>query len=324
MKVLAIRLGRFGDIVLLLPALALLKARLPDTHLALLTDTRWGPLAAMCPAIDEVITVDRIRMRDGSSWNALMEIRRLVADLRRRHFDAVIDCHGFRETNLLAWWSGASQRWGLKRADQSFLSFCFNRPWVIEDKSLHASESFVRLVEKFAPDPTSAVPATPLLIPADALHWADENLPAVPFIVLFVDAPVPERKWPLDRFVSAAIQIKETFKCESVVVGGRDQSLTLFPPAVRVFSELSIPRLAAIVGKARMLVSNDTGPMHLGPLLGVPTVGIFSVGIPTHFRPTGPVDRYVRGNPIETVTLDDVMKVVNQVWESTDRRDPRC
>ncbi len=87
-KILAIRLARFGDLVLLLPALALLKARLPDSHLTLLTDTRWGPLAEMCPAIDQVITVDRIKMRDGPAWRAIAGMLRLLRDLRRRRFDA--------------------------------------------------------------------------------------------------------------------------------------------------------------------------------------------------------------------------------------------
>src|SRR5262249_26424635 len=124
-KILAIRFARFGDIVLLLPALTLIKARLPGCYIALLTDRRWAPLASMCPAIDEVLSVDRIGMRDGRPIDAVARIFQLVKDLRRRKFDAAVDCHGFRETNLLSWFSGAPLRLGLKRFDQSFLGFCF-------------------------------------------------------------------------------------------------------------------------------------------------------------------------------------------------------
>src|SRR4030095_12692355 len=56
---LAIRFARFGDIVLLLPALNLLKARLPDSNLTFLTDSRWRDLAAMCPAIHQVFSSQR-------------------------------------------------------------------------------------------------------------------------------------------------------------------------------------------------------------------------------------------------------------------------
>jgi heptosyltransferase-1 len=321
-KVLAIRLGRFGDLVLLLPALALLKARLPECHLSLLTDARWTSLAGMCPAVDEIIAVDRLKMRDGPPWRATAGIVRLMSDLRRRGFDAVIDYHGFRETNLLTWWSGARARWGLKRFDQSFLGFCFNRPPVIEDKRLHASESFLKLTRSFAPQDNGALPQKPLAIPEDALRWAAESVPSVPFAVLFVDAPVPERIWPLDRFAELAKHIVSRYDCSVVVVGRNAHLLKRFDD-VRHFSDLSIPRLAALISRATILVSNDTGPMHLGPALGVPTIGLFSVGIPTHFRPTGPLDRYVLGNPIETVGVSEVVAAVNEVWKSIDRPDLR-
>ena len=120
----------------------------------------------MCPAIDEVITVDRIKMRDGPAWRAIIGMLRLMRDLRRRKFDATLDFHGFRETNLLTWWSGAPERWGLKRFDQSFFGFCFNRPPVVEDKSLHASEMFLRIVQGIAPIPTTAEPSPSLVVPS--------------------------------------------------------------------------------------------------------------------------------------------------------------
>lgn len=323
MRILAIRLARFGDIVLLLPALALLKARLPESHLTLLTDTRWGPLAEMCPAIDQVLTVDRVRMRDGPFWRAVAGMFRLAMDLRRRRFDKVIDCHGFRETNLLTWWSGAPQRWGLKRFDQSFFGFCFNQPPVLEDKSLHAFESFARLVQGVAPVSNSIVPSASIEIPPDALEWSRINLPSGRFVVLFVDAPVKERIWPLDRFARLADHIVTNLDRSVVVVGNSRQALNHFGPGVRVFSDLSIARLAAVIASASMLVSNDTGPMHLGPALNVPTIGIFSVGIPTHFRPTGAGDRYVQGNPIEKVGVEEVVEAVNLVWTANDRQDPQ-
>ena len=319
MRILAIRLARFGDIVLLLPAMTLLKARLPASHLTLLTDVRWAPLAAMCPAIDEVVTIDRIGMRDGSYWRAMPAICRLLADLRRRAFDATIDFHGFRETNLLAWCTGARQRLGLKRFDQSFFRFCFNLPPVLEDKSLHVSEVFLSIVRSFAPAALDASRKPLLAIPQDAANWVKENLRSAPFVVLYVDAPVKERIWPLDRFVTLADRIIADFRAAVVVVAGSGRTLPTFSAGVQVFSDLSIARLAAVIAAARMLVSNDTGPMHMGPALGTPTVGIFSVGVPTHFRPTGPWDRYVQGNPIERVEVTEVIGAINEVWTASDR-----
>lgn len=324
MKILAIRLARFGDIVLLLPALTLIKARLPASHLTLLTDRRWGPLAEMCPAIDDVLSIDRIGMRDGRMRPAVSQILGLVTDLRRRKFDAAVDCHGFRETSLLSRFSGAPYRLGLKRFDQSFLGFCFNQPPVIEDKALHASESFLRIAQRIAPVPTETQAGSSLVVPADADCWAMERLPPSPFVALFIDAPVPQRVWPLDRFAALSDYLMNNFGSSVVILGDSDQAHRVFSDRVRVLSGLSIPRLAAVIARASMLVSNDTGPMHLGPALGVPTLAIFSVGLPQHFRPTGPRDRYVRGNPIEKVTLSEVIAAANQIWRPSGRQDPRC
>jgi ADP-heptose:LPS heptosyltransferase len=311
-------LARFGDIVLLLPALTRLKAELPESHLTLLTDARWAPVAAMCPAIDEVLTMDRIGMRDGSYWNALREILRSRAKLRRMKFDAVIDFHGFRETNLIAWWSRAPKRLGLKRAGQSYLRFCFNLPPVLEDKSLHVSDMFVKVVEGLIPLPSRSQPRPLLAIPPDEIHRARTYLPASPFAVLYVDAPVPERIWPIDRFAKLADHIITHLGGSVVVVAGPGRKPKGFREGVIVPADLGIPELAAVIASARMLVSNDTGPMHLGPALGIPTVGIFSVGFPAHFRPTGSKDRYFQGNPIERVEMEEVVDAVNQIWTATE------
>src|ERR1051326_4479663 len=76
---------------------------------------RCTPIAEMCPAIDDVISVDRIAMRDGPVWRALADVKKLVSDIRKREFDAVIDFHSFRETNLLTWFSRAPFRLGMRR-----------------------------------------------------------------------------------------------------------------------------------------------------------------------------------------------------------------
>jgi ADP-heptose:LPS heptosyltransferase len=317
-KVLAVRLARFGDIVLLLPALGLLKDAFPGCRLTFLTDERWKPLAEMCPAIDEVLGVDRIGMRDGPALAALARMVRLAGEIRRRRFDLVVDFHGFRETNLLTWLSGAPQRLGLKRFDQSFLKFCFNLPPVVEDKSLHVSEVFLQLGRRLGSASVSARPV--LVVPETARQWARTNLPGAR-VVLFLGAPVPERIWPCERFAALADRLAEEPGLSVVAVAGAGQaeqarrflSLAKSADRIRALSGLSIPQLAATVESAQLLVSNDTGPMHLGPALGVPTLGLFSVGIPAHFRPAGERDRFLQRNPIVDIGVEEVVAAVEQI-----------
>ena len=317
MKILAIRLARFGDIVLLLPALSLLKARFPRSSLTFLTDQRWAPLAAMCPAIDEVVAIDRLGMRDGSLSNAVRGIHRVGKDVRARHFDVAIDFHGFRETSLIASWSGAPQRMGLRRFDQPYWGWCFNLPPVSEDKGIHVSDMFARISSAFQPSVFSGSLPASLVIPNEAREWAKQNLPSQPYVALYIDGPVKERIWPRERFAELARHIVERWGASVVVLSAKDHAWDGSGGDVRALFGLSIPHLAAGIGAARMLVSNDTGPMHLGPALGVPTLGIFSVGVPQHFRPTGAHDVFLQGNPIGQVETGQVIEAAHRLWRAS-------
>ena len=320
MNILAVRLARLGDVILLLPALAQLKANFPGSRLTFLTDDRFAPIAQMCPAIDKVISVDRITMRDGSVLGALSAMRRLARDIRRREFDLVVDFHGFRETNLLTWFSGAPQRLGLKRYDRSFLPFCFNLPPVVEDKALHVSQMFRKVAERFG---HQRPPTENLAIPESARLWVRDRLPAGrPLVVLYVDAPVRERMWPAERFAAVADYTIERFGAAVVVLAGpealsraqRVRESAQFQERIHVFAGLPIAQVFAVIESAKLLVSNDTGPMHIGPAVGTPTLALFSVGLPEHFRPTGANDRFLKGNPIDRVEVGEVLKAVEAMW----------
>jgi len=89
---------------------------------------------------------------------------------------------------------------------------------------------------------------------------------------------------------------------------------SMFPPPTVIVDRLSIRELAAAQARLAVFVSNDTGPMHIGPAVGVRTLGLFSVGYPEHFRPIGSRDRYLRANPIEEIETEKVIALVTEMW----------
>jgi ADP-heptose:LPS heptosyltransferase len=91
------------------------------------------------------------------------------------------------------------------------------------------------------------------------------------------------------------------------VLGRRVREACRFPHRVQFLQDLDIARLAGVISESTMLISNDTGPMHLGPALGIPTMGLFSVGLPEHFRPTGPHDVFLQADPIDGISTEDVI-----------------
>jgi heptosyltransferase-2 len=232
-----------------------------------------------------------------------------------------VDFHSFRETNLLARLSGAPRRVALKRHNAPYLAFCFNSPPVLEDKSIHVGEMFHRVVTEITGN-VSRVTERVLIVPEEMKHWAEQAMQGAPRLALYIDAPVRERIWPPEYFAKVADFAIERFRARVAVISGNEgralalrvQAASRHPRELSVFTDVGIPQLAALIDSSLVLVSNDTGPMHLGPALGVPTLALFSVGYPEHFRPTGPGDRFLRENPIERIEVNKVIEATEQMW----------
>ena len=325
-RILAIRFARLGDVALLLPALAHLKDSFADAHLTLMTGSRAAPLARLCPWVDETFGVDRLAMRDGPKGRAVIDICRLVREVRSRRYDLVVDFHSFRETNLLCWASGARYRLGMKRADRAYLGFSFNLPPAIEDKSLHVAAMFEHVVEHV---PGASVPWTRprgphIHVGPEAERFVDKLGLTHPVVSFYVGASVESRRWSSAGFAEAAFHARRVLGADVVVLGGASEREAAIAgevaagvgdhEGIRVLTGLDIPRLAGVVARSRLLVSNDTGPMHLGPALGVPTLGIFSLSLPEHYRPIGGRDRYIKKSNVEDVSPADVTGLMDEMW----------
>jgi len=323
-KILAIRLARLGDVILLLPALASLKDKFPNSDLTLLTGHRCAPIAELCPSIDHVIAVDRLAMRDGPVWRALKEMASLVRDVRRQHFDVVVDFHSFRETNLLTLLSRAPLRVGMKRHKAPYWAFCFNKPPVEEDKSLHVAAMFQQVVASL---PAPVVQANTRPDCSGVLGRVFVEKSKSPSIVLYVDAPVPERIWPPEQFAEVADYAMERLQAAVVVIAGKQKaelaervrSASRNGDSLSILTDLNLPELVRVIGSANLLISNDTGPMHIGPAVGVRTLGLFSVGYPEHFKPIGRGDKFLRANPIREIRVQEVIEVMEEMWAIADR-----
>jgi heptosyltransferase I len=326
-KILCLRLARLGDVILMVPALKALRNRFPQAHLSVLTGHRCAPILALCPEVNEVISIDRLKWRDGSKWEAGREIWRLLGRLRHEQYDLVIDFHGFRETNLLAWISGAPWRIGIKRLHGSYLAFCFSLPPVPENKRLHAAEQFCALIPHLGGGVSRLDPLLTITAEEERSAWEVLSSRGVvrnrPLIGLNVGAGSPGRVWPAEKFARLARYLNDQCQATPLLMSGpldgdfaqTIQHMTALENCP-VVKGLSLPLLAAVISQCRLLVSNDTGPMHLGPALGVPTLGLFSLGFPENYRPLGENSRYLVRNPIENLEFENVRAVVHEMLQN--------
>ena len=320
-RILVIRYGRLGDLVLLIPALRALRRQFPSAHISALVDQRYAAVPEMCAAVDRVIASDRIGMRDSPWWSGALSALRSAHELRRARYDLVIDFHGFRETNLLAWYSGAHWRIGLRRHEPSYLPFCFNLDPVPEDQNLHVADRFDSLVKTLGVSPRAR--DIRLEVPADsrikANRFLRENgMDGYPrLIVMNLGASAADKMWPAPRFAALANRLAGQFDLGVLFLCGPGEEdllgqvrSSLKTDRYALAGQLGLKDLAAVISRCHLLVSNDSGPMHFGPALGVPTLGLFSLSDPLHYRPLGDRSRVVRKVPVGDIEVDEVFEQV--------------
>lgn len=327
-RILAIRYGRLGDLVLLIPALRALRQRFPAALISALADQRYAAVPEMCSAVDRVIASDRIGMRDSPWWSGAFSALRSAEELRKARYDLVIDFHGFRETNLLAWYSGAPWRIGLRRNEPSYLPFCFNLDPVPEDQKLHVADRFDSLVESLGVTP--GVRDIRLEVPSENEATAErflrergmERCPRL--IGMNLGASAADKMWPAPRFAALADKLADRFDLGVLLLCGpgeeellRQAESSLKTDRYALAGQLGLKDLAAVISRCRLLVSNDSGPMHFGPALGVPTLGLFSLSDPLHYRPLGDRSRVIRKVPVGDIEVREVYEQVLEMLEES-------
>jgi ADP-heptose:LPS heptosyltransferase len=111
-NILLIRLKSIGDILFTLPAVHAVRENFPGAKIHFLVSREHAPILRGFADVDEIIPLDRAIFRSGNLPAAGAGAWRLLAGLRQKNFSIAIDFQGYGETELLAWWSGAPERWG--------------------------------------------------------------------------------------------------------------------------------------------------------------------------------------------------------------------
>jgi lipopolysaccharide heptosyltransferase II len=298
-RVLAIKFWGIGSLQLLTPAIASLRARHPHAELVFLTLATNRDVAERLRLFDRVITLD---VADASWPAVLARIASLLRDLRRERFDEVYDFEFFtRFSAVVSMLSGAPRRHGFAspRVWRGALHTDvapFNRYW-------HVARNFRVLAGGENGRNVAASDLEPVhfgerdeVAAAHALGQhglaADE-----PFVVLNVNAGSLslERRWPRAMFAALAARLIDEDRVAVVLIGSSAEraytqhvaEMVDSPRCVNLAGELSTGALAATLARAVVVVTNDSGPMHLAAALGAPTLGLFGPETPVMYGPLG-------------------------------------
>ena len=281
-KIAVLRANALGDLLFALPALEALRAAHPSAEIVLLGRAWQVDFLEHRPSpVDRVVVVPRREgiWREPGAPEDPEELEAFFAEMREERFDLAVQLHGGgRHSNPFVRRLGAALTVGLRTPDAEPLD-----RWV---PYVYYQSEVLRLLEVVALVGARPVALEPRLAvtPAD-VGEAEAFLADVgPLVALHPGATDPRRRWPVESFVAVGEALAEA-GAQVVVTGSAEEADLvgdvvgrLGVKAVNAASALSVGGLAGLLSRCSVLVSNDTGPLHLAAAVGTATVGIFWCG----------------------------------------------
>lgn len=287
MNVLFVRLGALGDIIHTIPAAAALRTAMPEARIDWIVDAKHQEILGL------VAGLDRVLILDGRSWR---EWAAAVQFLRAGRYDAALDFQGLMKSAVLARASGARRVagfsiWHLREKSA--------RPFYSDTEDGADGEHVIlknlSLLRVLGVD-TREIGFPLARVETPALDRVREALGSQTFAVLNPGAAWPNKRWPAARFGEVAAFLADVKALRSVVLWGPGEreladdvvrasaGAAMAAPPTGIADVLAIGRAAAVV------VSGDTGPLHLAAAAGAPIVALMGPTSPQRNGPWDPDD----------------------------------
>jgi heptosyltransferase-1 len=302
-RILLVKLSSFGDVLHALPTLEALRDAYPEGEITWLVEAAYAPLLAGHPALDEVWAAPRLKpgllFRGANPALA----RELLRRLRARPFDLVIDLQGLLKSAVWVAWARSPRKLGYDRTRElSYLPLTERvEPY---DPEAHAVWRYLNLAH-YLGAPQAAPPARPRFrLGLEAGVDLSRLLPqgdARPLAVLHPGARWASKLWPAASWAALAQWLSREQGFQVAITGSpadRELAAPIFArlqePALNLVGRTSLAELAGVLKAARLMVTTDTGAMHLAAALGTPVAALFGPTAPWRTGPFGEGHQIVR------------------------------
>lgn len=336
-RIVIVKLSAIGDVVHTLPVLHALRLQLPQAHISWVVEGRAGDLLQDHPALDRLIRLPRGWLKQPAA------VWKLWQDLQTVQADVAIDVQCLARSAIVAWLSGAAQRIGFDGPDNREMSrWLHNR--LVRPTTTHVIDRNLQLLLPLGiedPPVRFDLPAFPSETAAMQRFLREMGL-HLPFVVLNPGAGWPSKRWENDRFAAVARYIGGRFQMRSVVVwAGSEEhawaeqivaqadghALLAWPTTLR--------ELTALLRRARLFISADTGPLHIASAVGTPCIGLFGPVSARRNGPYGPQHialqrvclkgtsrqrRNASNDSLRAISVEDVVAACEQLLQRQQRR----
>lgn len=287
---LIVRLGSLGDVVHGIPVVAALRQEFPTSRIDWMVDPRYVELLNLVVGLDRRIGVDPRAVKRGQ---ARQRFRETLRELRHTGYDAAIDLQGLLKSAMLARSIRARRTIGFPRK--------------------HLREPLARLFYTDAPDPGDATHVIyknlsllaplqvtdrrvrfPLEIPRTATSQQIINrFEGHDYTLINPGAAWPNKRWPPARFGAVAALIAREFGWRSLVLWGPGEQelahevVATSGGAAEISPPTTITDLFGVARTARLMISGDTGPLHIAGAVNTPIVALYGPTRPERNGPWG-------------------------------------
>lgn len=285
-NILIINLARFGDIVQTIPAVAGLREKYPGCRLTLMVNDGFVDVCRVVPGVSRIVGIDFKRVyalmngRGAGAMDAYGYLKRRFDELRAEKFDRIINLTPHDIGVLMTFLAGDDHAFWSHINGWTKYYLNITRDW--RSLTLNVVDLFKRIAGI-----DGICPQINLNVSKDAENYADGILktsgiqPGQPVIGLQGGASAIEKKWPGQHFVECARLLAQKlnagillFGAESDVAENRQIAAAVGPAAVNLAGRTTVEQLCAFMQRTDILVTNDTGPMHIAAFCGTRVVCI--------------------------------------------------
>lgn len=290
-RLLLIKLSSFGDVIHALPALEALRQGHPRAEITWLVEEAFAPLLLGHPALDRVWAVPRVRPGRPGAWRELGRLLAVVRRVRQERFDAVLDLQGLLKSAFWVAMAKSPRKVGYDGTRElSYLALTERLPPY--DPEAHAVWRSLALARHLG------APAGPPRFRLEHLGRAPEGarglLDSGDWVVLHPGARWASKLWPVAHWAGLAAALRRRGLRVALTGSGADRGLTQAIAAeagggiLDLAGRTGLGELAWVLRQARLMVTVDTGPMHLAAALGTPAAALFGPTAPWRTGPFGP------------------------------------
>ena len=287
-RILVVNVNWVGDVIFSSPIFKALKEAHPKAHISCLAVPRVREVLESIPFIDEIIVYDE----KGRHRNPLAKLK-LIFQLRRKHFDVAFLLHRSLTRALLVYLAGIPQRVGYDEKNRGkFLTHKVEFP----DEQVHRSDHYLKVIESFG------IPVNDrqcrLNVSQKAQKDVEEilkssNVSESDFILIINPGGNWNlKRWPIENFAKLVGRIVADFNTRIIMSGAEnDQSLfrklrsLTHHDVINLTGQTNLKQLIALMGRASIVISADTGPLHMANAVGSDVISIYG---PTRPEITGP------------------------------------